>query len=390
MTRRQYSNTATEATLTGGIAAADTSFTLTSFSGYPAAPFTATISRGESDEEVVLVTAVSVSTVTATRGYDGTTAKSHAAGASFIHTTVAQDFDEANAHHNASAGVHNVNGSVVGTTDTQTLTNKTLITPTLSGPTLAGTATVASATLSGTLSVVGATVLSTLSTSGLATLASLTVTGASTLAAATLSGLLAANGGITVPTGKKITLIDAPSAGTDGANKTYADAQLAAAKTYADGLGASTATANALVKRDAAGRAQFADPAANADAATKNYVDGKLATTLTALTINGLPSTFAAGANAPGFRKLGTGQVVAEGAVDIANLSFSLGQTICTFPAGARPGVGLSFLCPGPGNGAAVRLDLTTAGVLSYGAAIGTPSTPSAIWLTGIQFYAVN
>jgi hypothetical protein len=44
VTRRQYSNTATEATLTGGIAAADTSFTLTSFAGYPAAPFTATIS----------------------------------------------------------------------------------------------------------------------------------------------------------------------------------------------------------------------------------------------------------------------------------------------------------------------------------------------------------
>lgn len=40
----------------------------------------------------------------------------------------------------------------------------------------------------------------------------------------------------------------------------------------------SAATASRLVQRDAAGRAQFADPAAAADVATKNYVDTILAT----------------------------------------------------------------------------------------------------------------
>jgi hypothetical protein len=66
---------------------------------------------------VVLITAVSSSTVTATRGYDGTTPKSHAAGATFTHTTVAKDFDEANAHVNAATGVHGLAGGLVGTTD---------------------------------------------------------------------------------------------------------------------------------------------------------------------------------------------------------------------------------------------------------------------------------
>lgn len=201
MARRQYSNTATEATLTGGVASADTSFILTSFAGFPAVPFTATISRGESDEEVVLITAVSSSTVTATRGYDGTAAKAHSAGATFTHTTVAKDYDEANAHVNTSAGVHGLAGSVVGTTDTQTLTNKTLTSPTLAGAVNTGTTTMVNAALSGTLSVSGATTLAALaatdgSFSGNASVGgTLSVTGASTL-----TGALAANGGVTTTT----------------------------------------------------------------------------------------------------------------------------------------------------------------------------------------------
>lgn len=176
MTRRQYSNTATEATLTSAVAAADTSIILTSFADYPPAPFTATISRGEVDEEVVLATAVSGSTLTVTRGYDGTTSKAHSAGATFLHTTVAKDFDEANAHVNTAVGVHGVVSSLVGTTDTQTLTNKTLTTPTISGPTITGTTAAASATLSGTLSVAGATALAAATLSG-----ALNVTGATHL-----------------------------------------------------------------------------------------------------------------------------------------------------------------------------------------------------------------
>lgn len=55
------------------------------------------------------------------------------------------------AHTAASTGVHGVSGSVIGSTDTQTLTNKTLTSPTLNSAVIAG------ATVSGTLSPVSGT-----------------------------------------------------------------------------------------------------------------------------------------------------------------------------------------------------------------------------------------
>lgn len=320
MTRRQYSNTATEATLTGGVAAADTSFALTSFAGYPAVPFTATISRGQADEEVVLITAVSSNTVTATRGYDGTAAQSHSAGATFVHTTVAKDFDEANAHVNATSGVHGLVGQVVGTTDTQTLLNKTLTSPVLAGAVNTGTTTIVTATVSGTLSVAGATTLSGNTSVG----GTLTATGAATLnggmtsTTGTFSGPVTANGGITIPTGKDVTLPDAPTASTDAANKSYVDGVVAskaptASPTFTGKVTASTldltSTGDASATTDGAlvigPRSGFnvtidnneivarnngvlassigvggtrvsnmADPGGATDAATKGYVDG--------------------------------------------------------------------------------------------------------------------
>jgi hypothetical protein len=60
------------------------------------------------------------------RGADGTTAQAHAAGASFVHTLLGQDGNDAQTHYAGTTGVHGVAGAVVGTTDSQTLTNKTL------------------------------------------------------------------------------------------------------------------------------------------------------------------------------------------------------------------------------------------------------------------------
>src|SRR4051812_20536906 len=101
MAVRNFSNTTTEGTLATGITAATTTLSLTSFAGYPTAPFTAVLDRGTSDEEVVLVTSAAAGSAVVTRGYDGTTAKSHAVGATFTHAVVAKDFDEANVHINA-------------------------------------------------------------------------------------------------------------------------------------------------------------------------------------------------------------------------------------------------------------------------------------------------
>lgn len=127
VTRRQYSNTAAATTLTGDITASSTSVTVNSVTGYPSSfPFTAAIGRATASEELVLVTAVASNTFTVTRGYGGTTGKTHSTGAAFEHVVDATDADEANAHVNAASGVHSATGSVVGTTDTQTLTNKIL------------------------------------------------------------------------------------------------------------------------------------------------------------------------------------------------------------------------------------------------------------------------
>jgi hypothetical protein len=54
---------------------------------------------------------------------------------------IGRDYREANAHIEASTGVHGISNSstIVGTIDTQTLTNKTLTSPTITSPTISGT-----------------------------------------------------------------------------------------------------------------------------------------------------------------------------------------------------------------------------------------------------------
>lgn len=127
MTRRHYTNLAPATTLTGSISAGATGANLASLSGYPVTyPYTVAIDRATANEELVLVTNSAGNSATITRAYGGTTAKSHDLGATWEHVVDATDADEANSHVNASTSVHSVTGSVVGTTDTQTLTNKTI------------------------------------------------------------------------------------------------------------------------------------------------------------------------------------------------------------------------------------------------------------------------
>lgn len=140
MARRYYSSIAVATTITGNISNSATSITVAALTGYPGTtPFTAVLEPDTVNEEVVEVTNVSGTTLTVTRGVDGTTAVAHNSGSKFQHGVSGRDFDEANDHVNDSTGVHGIasGASVVGTTDTQTLTNKTITfaTNTLTGVT---------------------------------------------------------------------------------------------------------------------------------------------------------------------------------------------------------------------------------------------------------------
>lgn len=133
---RQYAN-APATTLANSCTALATSLTVSSVTGLPISyPYTLIIDRGTATEEAVSVTAAAGTTLTVTRGIDGTTAFAHAQNAAVVHGITAQDIREANAHVNANSGVHGATGSVVGTTDAQTLTNKTA---TLGNNTITGT-----------------------------------------------------------------------------------------------------------------------------------------------------------------------------------------------------------------------------------------------------------
>ena len=134
MARREYKGAATPTTLTGGITNSATTLSLTDATNWPTGSFSLVIDPGLAGEEKILATSRSGTTVTlTTRGYDNTTASSHTAGAIIYPVPTAVDFDEANAHVNATTGVHGVSGAVVGTTDTQTLSGKTLTSPIVNG-----------------------------------------------------------------------------------------------------------------------------------------------------------------------------------------------------------------------------------------------------------------
>ena len=128
---RFYSSTSGLMELQADISAASTTMSVDSTTGLPGTtPFTLVIEPGVTgSEEIVTVTNVGGTTLTITRGVDGTSATAHSAGSEIRHMATARDFREPQEHIGASANVHGVGSgsSVVGTDTEQTLTNKTLV-----------------------------------------------------------------------------------------------------------------------------------------------------------------------------------------------------------------------------------------------------------------------
>jgi len=156
MTVRKYSSRSQQSTLSSAITDTATSMTVVSGSALMGGKtltgsqtYTVVIDPDTSLEEIVDVTLYSSgNTLTITRGRDGSSGVAHSAGAVVRHMVIGRDLQEANDHIEASSAVHGLTGTVVGTTDTQTLSAKTLTTPTVNGATLTGTVT-STATLTG-------------------------------------------------------------------------------------------------------------------------------------------------------------------------------------------------------------------------------------------------
>ncbi len=190
MPKRNYSSTAVATTLDSSGLAADitaTSCTVLSTSGFPSIPFTLVLSPDTLNEEIVNVTGRSGNLLTIERNQENSGLHEHAALAPVKHMVTGRDLAEPQDHMFTAtgdrvSGVHGVTSAIVGISDSQVLTNKTLsgalntfVTNTipqgaivnlvtdlsnkapLTNPSLSGASLSGTTTLSGTVNASGAT-----------------------------------------------------------------------------------------------------------------------------------------------------------------------------------------------------------------------------------------
>lgn len=240
MTTRKYSSRSQQTTLSAALTSTGTTATVVSGSSLlggatisPGETFTVVLDPDTALEEIVDITAVSTNTLTITRGVENNgTGVAHSAGAVVRHMAIGRDYRESNQHIENTTSAHGLTiGDVVTTTNTKTLTNKTI---SAADNTLTGVAT---------------------------------LTGSQTLTNKTLTSPTVNGGTIS---GAAITSVSSPTNGGDAANKTYVDSILGSATSAATSAtaAANSATAAATSATAAAGSATSASGSATSSASS--------------------------------------------------------------------------------------------------------------------------
>jgi hypothetical protein len=264
MTVRKYTSRSQQTTLSSAVTSGATVIPVTNASTLLAGT---TISAGQTFvvvidpdtalEEIVEITSASSNNLTVNRAVDmsGASAQDHSSGAVVRHMIIGRDLRESNLHieatgaYNDGTGTHPMHGLgssdgvVVGTTATQTLTNKTLTAPILTGAGVDASIVFEGSTADAfetTLTVVDPTQDNTITlpnTTGTVAILNATQTLTNkTLTTATLGSNLDAGA-------FKITNLATPTLASDAVRKDFADAQVAAAATSATSAAASASAA---------------------------------------------------------------------------------------------------------------------------------------------------
>lgn len=306
---RYYSSTAIETALSSAIGAqssgqANTSFIVGSVSGFPTSyPYTLIVDPDTSKEEVLTVFAGSGTTLSVYRGADGTQGVAHSAGAVVRHGVSGRDFRESETHIAARGydidqaildlanqthvhGIQTGEGVVVGTTKSQTLTNKTFsgsftasaatfVSPTITSPTISGSPVITGLSSAGMVnssatpkiyvdSILGSATSAAISAASAAVSATSAATSATSAAAAASASASSASASATSASAAATSAASAATSATAAATSaTSAAASAAAAATSATSAAASATTAAASV----ATIAGYATSAANSASA---------------------------------------------------------------------------------------------------------------------------
>jgi microcystin-dependent protein len=131
---RNYSSISEPKTLTADVSSVATQITLNNVTGLPSVPYVLVLNPDTASEEVILVTTdqtgVTSPTLKVSRAIEtGASAKTHTNGDTVKHMIVGSDLQLPHDHIDNTTTAHGATGAVVGTTNTQTLTNKTLTSP---------------------------------------------------------------------------------------------------------------------------------------------------------------------------------------------------------------------------------------------------------------------